>query len=48
MRAIVLAVMIIQLGLGCPGHAEQPAASDQPISATLPLFIRSSTSSPPN
>ena len=40
MRAIVLAVMIIQLGLGYPGpgHAEQPAASDQPISATLPLF----------
>jgi uncharacterized protein YecT (DUF1311 family) len=38
MRAIVLAVMIIQLGLGYPGHAEQPAASDPPISATLPLF----------
>jgi uncharacterized protein YecT (DUF1311 family) len=38
MRAIVLAVMIIQLGLGYPGHAEQPAASDQPISETLPLF----------
>jgi uncharacterized protein YecT (DUF1311 family) len=38
MRAIVLAVMIIQLGLGYPGHAEQPAASDQPIGATLPLF----------
>jgi uncharacterized protein YecT (DUF1311 family) len=38
MRAIVLAVMIIQLGLGYPGHAEQPAASDPPISAALPLF----------
>jgi uncharacterized protein YecT (DUF1311 family) len=38
MRAIVLAVMIIQLGLGYPGHAEEPAASDPPISATLPLF----------
>ena len=38
MRAIVLAVMIIQLGLGHPGYAEEPAASDPPISATLPLF----------
>lgn len=38
MRAIVLAVMIIQLGLGYPGYAEEPAASDPPISATLPLF----------
>jgi uncharacterized protein YecT (DUF1311 family) len=38
MRAIVLAVMIIQLGLGYPGHAEQPSGSDQPISAMLPLF----------
>ena len=38
MRTIVLAVMIIQLGLGYPGHAEQPVATDPPISATLPLF----------
>ncbi|WP_159006669.1 lysozyme inhibitor LprI family protein [Bradyrhizobium sp. S69] len=38
MRAIVLAVMIIQLGLGYPGYAEEPAASEPPIGATLPLF----------
>ena len=38
MRTIVLAVMIIQFGLGYPGHAEQSVASDPPISATLPLF----------
>jgi uncharacterized protein YecT (DUF1311 family) len=39
MRAIVLlGVMLIQPGLGRPSYAEEPPASDQPISATLPLF----------
>jgi uncharacterized protein YecT (DUF1311 family) len=38
MRAIVLAVMAIQLGLGHPARAEEPPASDQSTSATLPLF----------
>lgn len=38
MRAIVLAVMALQLGLGHPACAEDPPASDRSISATLPLF----------
>ena len=39
MRTIVLAVMIIQLGLGSPGYAEEPAAdvvaADDQISTVL-------------
>jgi uncharacterized protein YecT (DUF1311 family) len=41
MRAIVLAVVLIQLGLGLPARAEDsstPAASNRPVAATLPLF----------
>jgi uncharacterized protein YecT (DUF1311 family) len=38
MRAIVLAIVAIQLGLGLPAHAEESPASDRPISEMLPLF----------
>jgi uncharacterized protein YecT (DUF1311 family) len=38
MRAIVLAVVAIHVGLGHPARAEDSAASDRPISETLSLF----------
>ena len=40
MRAIVVAIVAIQLGLGLAARAEDPSASDRPISETLPLFGR--------
>ena len=40
MRAIVVAIVAIQLGLGLAARAEDPSASDRPISDTLPLFGR--------
>ena len=38
MRAIVLAIVAIQLGLAHPARADNPADSDQSISDILPLF----------
>jgi uncharacterized protein YecT (DUF1311 family) len=38
MRAIVLAIVAIQIGLGHPALAQNPADSDRAISETLPLF----------
>jgi len=38
MRAIVVAIVAIQIGLGHPARAEDPLASDRPLSETLPLF----------
>jgi uncharacterized protein YecT (DUF1311 family) len=40
MRAIVLAVVAIQIGLAYPAHAEDPADVDRAISESLPLFER--------
>jgi uncharacterized protein YecT (DUF1311 family) len=40
MRAIVLAVVAIQIGLASPARAEDPAEADQAISQSLPLFER--------
>ena len=38
MRAIVLAVVAIQIGLAYPAHAEDPADADRSIGESLPLF----------
>src|ERR1700692_3387728 len=38
MRAIVLAIVAIQIGLAPPARAENPADSDRSISDILPLF----------
>ena len=38
MRAIVLAVVAIHIGLVFPAHAEDPADADRAISESLPLF----------
>jgi uncharacterized protein YecT (DUF1311 family) len=38
MRAIVLAIVAIHVGLGHPARAEESAASDRSISEKLPLF----------
>jgi uncharacterized protein YecT (DUF1311 family) len=38
MRAIVLAIVAVQLGLGYPVRAEDSPASDRLLSETLPLF----------
>jgi uncharacterized protein YecT (DUF1311 family) len=38
MRAIVLAIVAIQIGLALPARAENPADSDRSISDILPLF----------
>jgi uncharacterized protein YecT (DUF1311 family) len=40
MRAIVLAVVAIQIGLMTPVRAEDPADSDRPITDILPLFVK--------
>ena len=40
MRAIVLAVVAIQIGLAYPALAEEAAGADQAISQSLPLFER--------
>src|ERR1700692_2611373 len=38
MRAIVLAIVAIQIGMAPPARAENPADSDRSISNILPLF----------
>ena len=38
MRAIVLAIVAIQLGMAHPARADNPADSDKSISDILPLF----------
>ena len=40
MRAIVLAVIAVQIGLAHPAHAEGSADADRSISESLPLFER--------
>ena len=40
MRAIVLAIVVIQIGLGHPARAQNPVDSDRAISETLPLFSK--------
>ena len=40
MRAIVLAVVAIQIGLAHPVRAENPAESDRSITDVLPLFVK--------
>jgi uncharacterized protein YecT (DUF1311 family) len=40
MRAIVLAVLAIQIGLAFPAHAQSPSDSDSSISDILPLFVK--------
>jgi uncharacterized protein YecT (DUF1311 family) len=40
MRAIVLAIVAIQIGLAPPAHAENPVDSDRSISDILPLFAK--------
>ena len=38
MRAIVLAIVAIQLGLGLPAYADDPPASERSLNELLPLF----------
>jgi uncharacterized protein YecT (DUF1311 family) len=38
MRAIVLAIVAIQIALGSPARADEQPSSDRPISEALPLF----------
>jgi uncharacterized protein YecT (DUF1311 family) len=40
MRAIVLAVVAIQIGLAHPARADNPAESDRSITDILPLFVK--------
>src|SRR6202049_5349277 len=40
MRAIVLAIVAIQIGLTLPVRAENPADSDRSITDILPLFVK--------
>jgi uncharacterized protein YecT (DUF1311 family) len=40
MRAIVLAVVAIQIGLAHPVHADSPAEADRSITDILPLFVK--------
>ena len=40
MRAIVLAIVAIQVGLAHPARAESAAGSDRLITDILPLFVK--------